>query len=192
MSLTGSSPGTDAADAMAFPDGSGSEPAAQRWPWRRWRSAWRRWSLWTVLVALVVSMLITLVWLAGRYEAVQVQDRLERDAANAVADIRVALNRNLQDLQALSSQIDDPQEWRARAAEVLQVRREILRIEWRDARVRLQSYAETPYRPMQWEGGQRDDSQSHAQLTCANAPASTARRIRPATSSCSAKAWARR
>ncbi|MET1117253.1 MAG: PAS domain S-box protein [Comamonas sp.] len=166
-----SSDATDAADALPFPDSTlaGAEPAAQRWPWRRWRSAWRRWSLWTVLVALVVSMLITLVWLAGRYEAVQVQDRLERDAANAVADIRTALNRNLQDLQALSSQTDDLQEWRARAAEVLQVRREILRIEWRDARVRLQSYAETPYRPMQWEDSQRDDSQSHAQLTCANA-----------------------
>ena len=69
--------------------------------WRRWRSAWRRWSLWTALIALVVSMLVTIVWLAGRYEASQVQTRLERDAADAVSDVRVALNRNLQSLQAL-------------------------------------------------------------------------------------------
>ena len=56
--------------------------------WRRWRSAWRRWSLWTALIALVVSMLVTMVWLAGRYEASQVQTRLERDAADAVAGDR--------------------------------------------------------------------------------------------------------
>jgi two-component system sensor histidine kinase DctS len=47
--------------------------------------AWKRWSLWTLLVALVVSMLVTMVWLAGRYEASQVQEKLERDTANAVA-----------------------------------------------------------------------------------------------------------
>ena len=35
------------------------------------------------LIALVVSMLVTMVWLAGRYEASQVQTRLERDAADA-------------------------------------------------------------------------------------------------------------
>jgi two-component system sensor histidine kinase DctS len=65
--------------------------------------AWKRWSLWTLLVALVVSMLVTMVWLAGRYEASQVQEKLERDTANAVGDIRAALGRNLQDLLALSA-----------------------------------------------------------------------------------------
>ena len=145
------------------------DSAPNRWPWRRWRSTWRRWSLWTLLVVLVVSMLITLVWLAGRYEAVQVQDRLERSAANAVADIRSALSRNLQDLQALAAQNNNAQEWRVQAAKVLQVRREIVRIEARDAQMRLRSSADTPYLPIQWEEGQRDNSQPHAQLTCANA-----------------------
>ncbi|MFP5446546.1 MAG: PAS domain-containing sensor histidine kinase, partial [Betaproteobacteria bacterium] len=60
----------------------------QRTLFRRWRGAWRRWSLWTLLVALVISMLATMVWLAGRYEASQVQSRLERDTADAVSDIR--------------------------------------------------------------------------------------------------------
>src|SRR5256885_12026692 len=83
-----------------------------RWPWRRWRTAWRRWSLWSLLVALVLSMLVTMVWLAGRYEASQVQDKLERDTANAVADIRAALNRNLQDLQALNAPDNEPAEWK--------------------------------------------------------------------------------
>ena len=49
--------------------------ARRRW-WRlplRWN---RRWSLWVLLVALVVAMLGTLVWLAGRYEGGLIQTRL--------------------------------------------------------------------------------------------------------------------
>ena len=83
-----------------------SLPPRTRTPWQRWRSAWRRWSLWTLLVVLVASMLVTLVWLAGRYEASQVQSRLERDTADAGSDIRTALSRNVQSLQAL--QAGDP------------------------------------------------------------------------------------
>ena len=65
------------------------------------RSLPRRWVLWGALVALVVSMLSTLVWLAGRYEMGQLQARIERDAADAVNDIRTGLTRNVQSLQAL-------------------------------------------------------------------------------------------
>nr|KAJ8744903.1 PAS domain S-box protein [Delftia sp. PS-11] len=141
-----------------------------RWPWRRWRSAWRRWSLWTLLVALVASTLVTMVWLAGRYEASQVQDKLERDTANAVADIRAALNRNLQDLQALSAVDGEPAEWKVRAAELLQVRRELMRIEWRDASLRMRSHAETPYRSVQWEDQLRtSNTHPEAVLTCTHA-----------------------
>ena len=42
-------------------------------PWRAaalLMSTRRRWSLWGVLVLLVLAMLSTLVWLAGRYETV--------------------------------------------------------------------------------------------------------------------------
>ena len=91
--------------------------------WRRWRSAWRRWSLWTALIALVVSMLVTMVWLAGRYEASQVQTRLERDAADAVSDVRVALNRNLQSLQALHASDPGLLAWEVEAAELLRLQR---------------------------------------------------------------------
>ena len=54
----------------------------QRWPWmnrlvERWGFLWplrdRRLYLWVALVGLVTAVLITLVWLAGRYEASQVQ-----------------------------------------------------------------------------------------------------------------------
>jgi two-component system sensor histidine kinase DctS len=43
------------------------------------------------LSALVATLLVTLIWLAGRYEASQVQSRLERDAAEALSDIRGAM-----------------------------------------------------------------------------------------------------
>ena len=45
-------------------------------------------SLWAALMALVVAVLVTLVWLAGRYEISQLQAALERDTADAVSDIR--------------------------------------------------------------------------------------------------------
>ena len=141
-----------------------------RWPWRRWRLAWRRWSLWSVLVALVVSMLVTMVWLAGRYEATQVQEKLERDTANAVGDVRAALSRNLQDLQALNAHSVDANTWRAHASEMLQQRRELMRIEWRGMDMRLQAHAETPYRTVPWEDEKHGTELHSAEmLTCTQA-----------------------
>ena len=51
-------------------------------------SSWRRWSLWALLGVLVLALLVTLVWLASRYEASQAQSNVERDAADALSDIR--------------------------------------------------------------------------------------------------------
>ena len=140
-----------------------------RTPWQRWRSAWRRWSLWTLLVVLVASMLVTLVWLAGRYEASQVQSRLERDTADAVSDVRSALTRNVQSLQALQAGDPAPMAWEINAAELLRQRRELVRIEWRDANLRLRTYAQSPYRPVSWDVGSRESSHSDAALACTNA-----------------------
>lgn len=136
---------------------------------RRWRGAWRRWSLWTALVVLVAAMLATLVWLAGRYEASQVQSRLERDTADAVADIRAALTRNLQSLQALHAGDPGQLAWEVDAAELLRNRRELVRIEWRDADLRVRTHAQSPYRPVAWEARLREGSQSDAAIACATA-----------------------
>lgn len=136
---------------------------------RRWRGAWRRWSLWTLLVVLVVAMLGTMVWLAGRYEASQVQTLLERDTADAVADIRVALTRNLQSLQALHASEPGDLAWEVDAAELLRNRRELVRLEWRDAQLRVRNYAQSPYRPVAWDARLREGSQSDAALACATA-----------------------
>ena len=94
--------------------------------------AWRRRTLWSALTALVVALLVTLVWLAGRYEASQVQSRLERDTADAVGDIRAALSHNVQSLQALQFNDPTPAAWSMAAAALLREHRELVRIEWRD------------------------------------------------------------
>ncbi len=150
------------------------EPAApplERLPgrWRRWLGAWRRWSLWALLLALVASMLVTLVWLAGRYEAGEVQSRLERDSADAVADIRNAFAHNLQNLQALQAGDPDLAIWESRAGDLLTQRRELVRIEWRDTQLQLRAHAQTPYRPQGRDPTQRASVRSETALACANA-----------------------
>ena len=92
----------------------------------RWRPQhWRRRLLWSALTALVLALLVTLVWLAGRYEASQLQSRLERDAADAVGDIRSRLTRNLQSLQALQFGEPAPARWSQEATALLRERREL-------------------------------------------------------------------
>ena len=106
----------------------------------------RRWVLWGLLVVLVLSMLSTLVWLAGRYEVSQVQSRIERDAADAVSDIRTALTRNVQSLQALQYADRSATPWGQDAHALLREHREWLRIELRDADLRVLNSINTPFR----------------------------------------------
>ena len=136
---------------------------------QRWRGAWRRWSLWTALVLLVISMLMTLVWLAGRYEASQVQSHLERDSADAVSDIRTALTHNLQTLQALPNVTTNELAWEVEAYELLRKRRELVRIELRDANLKTRTHAQSPYRPVAWDMRSRNNGHSELTIACANA-----------------------
>ena len=128
-----------------------------------------RWSLWTLLVALVAALLVTLVWLAGRYEASQVQSKLERDNADALSDIRAALTRNVQSLQALQSHRPSAASWSTQAAALLHDHREWLRLEWRDAALQPLVIEETPFRPPVFARFGRDNSQAEIALACANA-----------------------
>ncbi len=139
--------------------------------------AWRRWSLWPVLIGLVAAMLVTLVWLAGRYEASQVQSRIERDVADAVADIHSGLARDLQSLQALQLQATTPEAggaqatevWAAAARQLLRDRRELVRVELRDRSLRLLHEAVTPYRPPPLPAPVQHLGSNEESLTCATA-----------------------
>jgi two-component system sensor histidine kinase DctS len=98
------------------------------------------------LVLLVLAMLSTLVWLAGRYEVTQEQSRIEHDAADAVSDIRTGLTRNVQSLQALQYADRSLVPWSQDAQVLLRERREWLRIELRDAELRVIKSVDTPFR----------------------------------------------
>lgn len=118
-------------------------------PWRaaaQLTSTRRRWSLWGVLVLLVLVMISTLVWLAGRYEISQWQARIERDTSDAVSDIRTALTRNVQTLQALQFANHAPSAWQQDAISLLRDHREWLRLEQRDVNLELLAHVDTPYR----------------------------------------------
>ena len=135
----------------------------------------RRSVLWLLLLALLVALLGTLVWLAGRYEASQIQSRLERDAAEIVTDIRTGLTRNIQGFQAmatLQSNERPTDEWQTPAASVLREHREIMRLEWRSVSLDVLAQLGTPYRSPVFERLGRATAQADVSLAC-----TTARRL---------------
>lgn len=139
-------------------------PAGPRRP-----SSWRRWSLWVLLGVLVLALLATLVWLASRYEASQAQSNVERDAADALSDIRAALVRNVQDLQALQAGNPAPELWQQQADQLLRANREWVRIEWRGPRLEILAAADTPFRPPVFGRLGRANAQAEVQQACATA-----------------------
>ena len=142
--------------------------AGRRWA-RRLLTLWRRWALWGLLAVLVLAMLGTLVWLAGLYEASQVQSRVERDTADAVGDIRSALTRNVQSMQALNAGDPTPVAWTHQAEALLRERRELMHLEWRDSNLKVLAQASTPYRASVFEGEGRDLPHADVSLACASA-----------------------
>ena len=126
----------------------------------------RRWVLWGLLVVLVLTMLSTLVWLAGRYEVGQLQSRLERDAGDAVTDIRTALTRNVQSLQALQYADRAAASWEQDAHAMLREHREWLRLELRDANLCVIKSVDTPFRAPVFNRFGRDANQPEVVQAC--------------------------
>jgi two-component system sensor histidine kinase DctS len=130
----------------------------------------RRWTLWGVLVVLVAALLVTLVWLAGQYEAGRLQDRIERDAVDIVAAIRGGLTHSVQNLQALpryDPAHDEP--WMLRVGALLREHREMLRIELRDQRLQLSAAVDSDLRAAVFDGQQRADLSADALSACRQA-----------------------
>jgi two-component system sensor histidine kinase DctS len=126
-------------------------------------------SLWVALIALVLAVLATLVWLAGRYEASQVQAELERDTANAVSDLRSSLSRQVQALQALQSGHFSAPNWSTEAQALLRNNRDWLRLEWRDKEWRLQTFVDSPLRTSAFERVPRTEVLNEAVQACQRA-----------------------
>lgn len=102
--------------------------------------------LWSLLLALVLALLGTLVWLAGRYESSQIESRLERDAAESVLEIRNGLTHNIQSFQALQSNSPTTGAWLLPASDLLRERRELMRLEWRSDTLEVLGFVDSPYR----------------------------------------------
>ncbi len=105
-----------------------------------------------------MALLVTLVWLARRYEAGRLQERIELDAVDIAGDIRSRLARNAQNLQGLPVlDVGPSQPWTSRAASLLRSHREMLRIELRDADLRLVAHADSEARAAVFDPQDRAD-----------------------------------
>jgi two-component system sensor histidine kinase DctS len=131
-------------------------------------AAYRRWSLWGLLIVLVAALLVILVWLAGRYEASQVQSKLERDTADALSDVRSGLTRNVQRLQALQAGNPKRSSWSSEGAALLREHREWVRIEWRDSSLNTVAFADSPFRAPVFARLGRANAQHDVAMACAN------------------------
>ncbi|MET0542454.1 MAG: ATP-binding protein [Variovorax sp.] len=136
----------------------------------RLRSLWQRWFLWLLLALLVLVLLGVVIWLAGRHEAEQVQTALDRDTADAVAELRGGLQRNAQSLNALLIGTTQRKRWPADEAEaLLRAHRELVRIEWRDPRQHVLEAVDTPYRMRLFDPAARESGRSETLQACATA-----------------------
>jgi two-component system sensor histidine kinase DctS len=129
----------------------------------------RRISLWIALVGLVVALLVTLVWLAGRYEASQYQAELDRDTADAVSDIRSSLGRHVLNLQNLQAKGLPPKLWESEVQNMFTLNREWLRVERRDAQALVVQGVDSPLREPVFNSKTRMNEQAEIIQTCLRA-----------------------
>jgi two-component system sensor histidine kinase DctS len=129
----------------------------------------RRISLWIALVGLVVALLVTLVWLAGRYEASQYQAELDRDATDAISDIRGSFSRHVLYLQSVQTKNLSPSLWQTEVRNLLSQNRDWLRVEQRDLQGNLLAHANTPLREPLFSTRSRVSEQLEVVQTCLRA-----------------------
>ena len=148
-----------------------------RWRIKRWRTRMMDWlpggagrrSLWVALMTLVLAVLITLVWLAGRYEASQVQAELERDTADAVNELRTQLSRHVQAIQGVQAAQPNAAQWQQEMLSLLREHRDWLRVEWRDKAQNLRNQADSPLRSPVFERNPRSDMLNETLQSCLRA-----------------------
>jgi two-component system sensor histidine kinase DctS len=127
---------------------------------------WRRALPWITLVLLLLIAQTLLVWMTIGYEGNRAQEQVEAAAAGAVTDLKQAMLRDQQSLQALM--FNDPSElrWSEDAAALLRQRRELRRIERRDLAMRLHQEADSPFDGPIDPQFRRTDADFPAQIAC--------------------------
>ncbi|KQV95136.1 ATP-binding protein [Rhizobacter sp. Root1221] len=130
---------------------------------------WRRALLWAMLVSLLLVAQSLLVWLTLNFESNRAQEVVEGVAAAVVVDLKQALRRDQQNLQALLWNNPSSDEWRQDAATLLRTRRELLRVERRGEDMTVTGSVDSPFQQPVFSQIPRDDLDLEADLACAAA-----------------------
>jgi two-component system sensor histidine kinase DctS len=129
----------------------------------------RRLLLWSSLIALLAVAQALLVFLVLQYESARAQDRTEAAAAAVADEVRVSLARSVQELQLLAWGERGPSQWRQEAAQLLRSRRELVRVERRDADFAVADAVQAPHMSGLFTTIDRAAQSQEAQVACAEA-----------------------
>ena len=122
--------------------------------------------LWVALVVLLLAAQTLLVALAFHYRSTRTQDAVEANAAVAGGELAQLLAKDLQDMLSMPAGAAPAGQWRARAAQLLVARPELLRFERRDAAMRVVDAVDTRARPPLFAQLSRDEVQIDTELAC--------------------------
>lgn len=131
-----------------------------------------RWLLWGALLLLLLVAQSLLVGLTLSYEDARAQDRADAVAAASAGEMRRLVQRSLQSAQSLTWGDPSPTQWHYDAKEMLRQRHEFLRMEMRDAELKLSDAVDSPFRAPLFGVMARSELAIELQAACA-----TARRV---------------
>ena len=130
------------------------------------RGRWRRTLLWASLLLLLAVAQGLLVLLTVSYESSRAQDQAEAMALEAAAEVKRQVTRGVQDLQPLTWTAIGDLEWEVRAEQLLQSRRELLRLETRSLQGALDRVADTRFGPPPFAWFKRSDMGPEIDTAC--------------------------
>jgi two-component system sensor histidine kinase DctS len=146
---------------MSTPMPSTAAPDMPSGPIRR-----RRALLWGALVTLLAVAQSMLVWLTLNYETARAQEHVETVSAAVAADVKLALSRDLQSLQALLWNDPSVPQWRSDAADLLRAHRELLRVERRDIQHQVSEAVDSPFQPPIFTRMKREEIDLDTEVAC--------------------------
>lgn len=133
------------------------------------RTRTRRALLWGALMALLVVAQSLLVWLTANYESSRAQEQVDTTSAAVTADVKQALARDLQSLQALLWNDPSVHQWRLDTSVLLHAHRELVRVEMRDPQQNIVDFIDSPYQGPMFTRIKREDIDLDTEVACQTA-----------------------
>ena len=122
--------------------------------------------MWAALLMLLAVVQGLLVMLTVSFESSRAQDEAEAVALEVAGETKRQVTRGIQDLQPLTWPAITPLEWDVRAEQLLQSRRELLRLERRGPGGAVSSVAESRYGPPLFTRLRRSDVEPEIDTAC--------------------------